>query len=86
MGNPLDLNRVRNGESKYLIRELFSKCYPEIPVPEKTPMPRPVDEYFKNWKGPRRVEFRDDIDMSKLSGNQKWQLYCLEQFLNMIEE
>ena len=85
MADPLDLNRIRSGESKYLIRELFKMCYPEIPVPEKTPMPRPVDYYFKDWKGPIRTEFRNDIDMSKLTGNQKWQLYCLEAFLNMLD-
>ena len=85
MADPLDLNRVRNGESKYLIRELMHIKYPEIPVPNKVPMPRPVDAYFKDWCGPRRPEFRRDIDMSQLTGNQKWQLYCLEQFLNMYE-
>ena len=85
MSEPLDLNRVRNGESKYLIRELMQKKYPEIPVPDKVPMPRPVDEYFKNWSGPKRPEFRRDIDMSQFTGNQKWQMYCLEYFLNMYE-
>ena len=85
MADELDLYRVRHGEPKYLIRELMAKKYPEIPVPNKVPMPRPVDEYFKTWTGPIRVEFRDDIEMNKLSGNQKWQLYCLEQFLNMCE-
>jgi glycerol-3-phosphate cytidylyltransferase len=59
--------------------------YPEIPVPEKIPMPRPVDTYFCDWEGPTRPEFRRDIDMSKYTGNQKWQMYCLEQFLNMYE-
>lgn len=85
MGIPLDIERVRNGESKYLVRELFSNYYPEIKVPEKIPMPRPVDSYFKDWNGPTRNEFKDNINMSKLSGNQKWQLYCLERFLNMID-
>ena len=85
MAEPLDLNRVRNGEPKYLIRALFHSKYPDIPIPDKTPMPRPVDEYFKEWSGPTRPEFRRDIDMTRLSGNQKWQLYCLEQFLNMHE-
>ena len=49
-------------------------------------MPRPVDEYFKTWEGPTRPEFRKDIDMSKFTGNQKWQMYCLEKFLEMNEE
>lgn len=81
----LDLDRVRNGESKYLIRELFSKRYPNIPIPEKVPMPRPVDVYFKNWEGPSRLEFKSNLDMSKFTGNQKWQMYCLERFLNIYE-
>lgn len=80
--DPVDLNRIRNGDSKYYIRLLFKMKYPNIPLPEKHPMPRPVDEYFKNWKGPTRKEFRDDIDIKKYSGNQKWLLWCLEQFLD----
>lgn len=86
MSDPLDLYRVRNGEPKYLIRELMAKRYPEIPVPNKNPMPRPVDTYFSDWKGPVRPEFKSNIDMSKLTGNQKWQLWCLERWLNMNEK
>lgn len=82
MADPIDLKRVRSGESKYLIRELFKMRYPELPVPGKNPMPRPVDMYFKNWEGPKREEFRNDIDMSKYSGNQKWLMWVLERFLN----
>ena len=82
MANPVDLARIRKGDSKYLVRDLFRKRYPGVDVPGKNPMPRPVDEYFKNWEGPTREEFKDNIDMSKLSGNQKWLLYCLERFLN----
>ena len=84
MSEPLNLERVRNGESKYLIRELFSMKY-SIQIPEKVPMPRPVDFYFKNWNGPTRTEFRTDLDMEKFTGNQKWQIYCLERFLNLFE-
>lgn len=85
MGVPLDLYRVRNGEPKYLIRELMAKKYPDIPVPNKVPMPRPVDTYFKDWKGAQRPEFRKNIDLNKLSGNQKWQIWCLERFLNLMQ-
>lgn len=85
MKEPLDLARIRNGESKYLIRELFAMKYPDISVPEKNPMPRPVDTYFARWSGPVRHEFKRDLDMSYFSGNQKWQLYCLEKFLDLYE-
>ena len=85
MAEPLDLKRVRNGEPKYLIRELMAKRYPNIPVPNKNPMPRPVDFYFKDWTGPKRPEFCRDIDMRKFTGNQKWQLWCLERWLTLNE-
>lgn len=86
MADKLDLYRVRHGEPKYLIRELMAQKYPEIAVPNKVPMPRPVDEYFKTWEGPTRPEFKKNIDMSKFTGNQKWQMYCLEKFLEMNEQ
>ena len=85
MGVPLDLNRVRHGEPKYLIRELFTKKYSGFPIPNKIPMPRPVDFYFADWKGPTRREFKRNLDMKNFTGNQKWQLYCLERFLNLFE-
>lgn len=86
MAKPLDLQRIRGGESKYLIRELFKMRYPYIPTPEKIPMPRPVDKYFTDWKGPTRSEFKDDIEIENFDGNQRWLMWCLEQFLNMIDE
>lgn len=58
MADALDLYRIRHGEPKYLIRELMAKKYLGIPVPDKVPMPRPVDFYFKEWKGPTRPEFK----------------------------
>lgn len=86
MSIPLDLHRVRNGEPKYLIRELMAKRYPDTPVPNKNPMPRPVDIYFADWNGPKRPEFKTNLDMSKFTGNQKWQLWCLERFLNKYDK
>jgi len=85
MAEPLDMHRVRNGEPKYLVRGLYAIKYPELEIPFKIPMPRPVDEVFKNWEGPSRPEFRKDIAMDQLTGNQKWQLWCAEQFLNSLD-
>ena len=86
MTEEIDLNRVRNGESKYLIRELFKKRYPNIDVPEKIPLPRSVNDWFRNWEGPKRKEFRDDINIEEFTGDQKWLMFCLEYFLNLYDE
>lgn len=86
LSHPLDLSRLRNGDSKYIVRELFRMRYCDFTVPQKNPMPRPVDSYFAQWGGPKRSEFRKDINLSNYSGNQRWLLWCAERFLNMIEE
>lgn len=85
MSEPLDMERVRNGEPKYLVRGLYALKYPEREIPFKIPMPRPVDAIFKEWEGPKRKEFRSDIPMDSLTGNQKWQLWCAEKFLEMYD-
>ena len=85
MGIPLDLKRIRKGENKYLVREVFKILYPDFESPKKIPMPRPMNEWLQNWEGPTRPEFIENIDMSQFSGDQKWLLWCLERFLNNID-
>ena len=84
MEEPLDMKRVRNGEPKYLVRGLYAIKYPELEIPFKIPMPRPVDAIFRDWDGPKRDEFRRDIPLDQLTGNQKWQLWCAELFLKNL--
>lgn len=84
MAEPLDLKRVRNGEPKYLIRELFARRYPEIPIPDKIPMPRATEQWLSDYK-PTRDEFIPGCEKN-MTGDQKWLLYCLETFLNMHDK
>lgn len=86
MIEPLDLSKVRSGQSKYLIRELFRNRYPDIEIPEKIPLPRSVNDWLENWEGPKREEFRDDININNFTGDQKWLIFCLEWFLNLHDE
>ncbi len=83
MAEELDLKRIRAGETKYLIRELFKKRYPDIPIPEKIPMPRATNQWLKNYS-PKRNEFIPNCS-ENMTGDQKWLCWCLEQFLNMHE-
>lgn len=81
----IDYQRIRSGDTKYIIRELFSELYPGIEMPKKIPMPRPVNEWFATWEGPRRAEFIPHCT-DNMTGDQKWMVWCLERFLNMLEE
>ena len=82
----LDLNRIRNGESKYLLAEVFLKRFKEFSVvPSKIAFARPMDQWMSNWEGPKRKEFKNNININNYTGNQKWLLYCLEYFLNYYE-
>ena len=82
---PLDLERIRSGESKYLVRELFTKLYPNFPIAPKIPMPRPMAQWLADWDGPERREFLSNC-IEGFTGDQKWLVYCLEWFLNLLDE
>lgn len=84
MGIPMDYQRIRNGENKYLVREVFQRLYPDYVVPKKIPMPRPVNEWMKDWKGPMRDEFWPHCT-DNMTGDQKWLVWALERFLNDID-
>ncbi len=80
----IDYKRIRSGDTKYIVRELFKKLYPDIELPEKIPMPRPVNEWFADWKGPVRKEFVPHCT-DNMTGDQKWMVWCLERYLNLME-
>ncbi|MBO0448189.1 asparagine synthase [Enterococcus sp. MJM12] len=84
LGSELDLNKIRSGQNKYILRQIFSELYPEFENRKKIPMPRAVDTWFADWQGPIRGEFLQNVDMSIFTGDQKWMLYVLERFLNLI--
>lgn len=81
---PLDYMRIRRGDSKYLIREIFERLYPNTEQPVKIPMPRATDQWLKNWAGPTRPEFWPHCT-DNMTGDQKWLVWALERFLNMID-
>lgn len=81
---PLDIERIRSGESKYIVRDLFRRLYGRESTPAKIPMPRPMDEWLKKWKGPVRPEFWPHCT-DRMTGDQKWLVWALEKFLYLIE-
>lgn len=81
---PLDYSRVRRGETKYIVREAFRKLYPSEEIPDKIPMPRPVNEWFKEWDGPKRTEFVPHCT-NIMTGDQKWMIWCAEKWLNLLD-
>ncbi|MGC7560748.1 asparagine synthase-related protein [Pasteurella sp. PK-2025] len=84
LATTLDITRIRNGDPKYLITELFKKYYPNLSPPQKLPFPRAVNEWLKDWEGPKRKEFWPRCTDS-MTGDQRWMVYILEKFLNLNE-
>lgn len=85
MDIPMDYQRVRSGDTKYLVREVFRMLYPDYEMAKKIPMPRPMNEWMKDWGGPKRPEFIPNCHRDK-TGDQKWMLYALETYLNLIDQ
>lgn len=84
LDEPIDYVRIRSGDTKYIIREAFKILYPQEKVPEKIPMPRPMDEWLAKWDGPKRSEFLPHCT-DIMTGDQKWMVWSLEEYLNLIE-
>ena len=86
MGCQLDLERVRNGENKYLIRELFKKRYNGLEPNKKLPMPRAVGVWLKDLSRSdiKNEEFKD-FDISALKPDQKWLVYIADRFLTLLK-
>lgn len=84
LATELDYARIRRGENKYMVREIFNRLYPGWEVPKKTPMPRPLNEWMKDWQGPIRPEFWPHCT-DDMTGDQKWYVFALERFLNMLD-
>jgi len=85
MGIPLDVAQVRSGNSKYLIRDLFARKYPNAKPAVKLPMPKAMTQWLADWPGPQRAEFQPGC-ANGLTGDQRWLIYCLEWFLNLMDE
>lgn len=85
MADPLDLKRVRDGESKYLLRDLYKKKYPGFDVPEKIAMARAMEQWMGDWEGPKRDEFLPGCTKG-LTGEQKFLVYSLERFLDLLDQ
>ena len=85
MAVPMDYARIRRGDAKYLIREVFYRIFEGKDIPPKTPMPRPMDEWMKTYTGPVRPEFIPHCT-DGMSGDQRWMVYALEQYLNILGE
>lgn len=82
---PIDYERIRSGDTKYVIREAFKKLYPDYKAPDKIPMPRPVNEWFADWKGPTRPEFIPHCT-DTMTGDQKWMVWCAERYLDLLDK
>lgn len=85
MAAPLDLARIRSGENKYIVREVFKRLYPNFEIPPKLPMPRATDQWLAGWTGPTREEFWPHCT-DHMTGDQKWLVWALEKFLNILDE
>jgi len=85
LGIPLDMNRIRSGEPKYILRKVFADLYPGWKIPDKIAFARPMDAWLSSWKGPTRREFLPNLDLDQFTGEQKWLIFCLERFLNLMD-
>lgn len=84
LGIKLDLRRIRSGDPKYLLRELYSTKYKNLEIADKIPFARPMEEWLSDWKMPNHWKLKENIT-DKLNGEQKWLVYCLNIILKELQ-
>ena len=84
----LDLDRIRAGEPKYLVQQLFRDLYATSNVPAKIPFARPMDTWMADWAGPvKQPQFRSDVttQLASMSGDARFLVWCLDQFIQQLD-
>ena len=89
--NELDIEKVRNGNPKYVIQETFKIMYKNdnIPVTEKIPFTRPTDIYMNKYFNEYNYieilkEYINKHSKNNLSSQQLWMIYNLNYFIKFI--
>ena len=82
----LNLERIRAGEPKYLLVDVFKKLYPNLEPPRKIPFRRPMDEWLADYIGPKSDVFKSNIAIGQFSGDQKYLIRGLDTFVRLLEE
>ena len=81
----LDLDRIRSGEPKYLLVEVFNKLFPGLEPPTKVAFARPMNEWLSDYQKPQSSVFKADLDLSRFSGDQKYLIHSLDKFISLLE-
>lgn len=81
----LDIDRIRAGEPKYLLVEVFKQLYPKLEPPRKVPFARPMDEWLADYRGPESEVFKGNLDMNAFTGDQKYLIHGLDRFVRLLE-
>lgn len=85
MDIPLDYKLVRSGQNKYLVRKIFENLYRGFDIPPKTPMPRPMNEWLEKYTDPKNEIFYPNC-ATNMTGDQKWLIWILDEFLSNISK
>lgn len=81
----LDLARIRAGEPKHQLFDVFRQLYPTFDPPPKIPFARPMDEWLADYSGPVARCFKPDLDMTQFTGDQKYLIRGLDTFIGLLE-
>ena len=82
----LDLGRIRAGEPKYLLVEVYNKLFPKLEPPPKVAFARPMDEWLSGYNNPASAVFKTNLDWPQFSGDQKYLIHGLDKFISILED
>lgn len=79
LNEPLDLNKIRNGQPKYIVADAFKHLSGCLSIPEKVPFTRP--DYIDCIDKLKQFDFISSNSFAKLTPQQKWMTFILCAFI-----
>ena len=83
-GPGLDVERIINGEGKYLLKSIFRRIYPKHALARKVPLHVPYNKWMMGYQ-PTRKEFKDTLKLKPDQGKRNALIFSLERYFTHLE-
>ena len=83
-GPGLDVERIINGDAKYLLKSIFRRTYPNHAPARKSPLHVPYNKWMMGYQ-PTRKEFKPTLKLQPDQGKRNALIFSLERYFTHLE-
>ena len=81
----LDVDKILQGQSKNVLKSIFTSEYPDITIGKKIPLYAPYDHWFLGYR-PKHEKIKKKSIFGLLMGKRSALVYSVERYLEFLEK